>query len=377
MGCKQDVGKQSRRHSEDSVSTENDVGNKNKKKPKEKYQKGEKQKPKMSNNAQLIENALQDLQKAITETSVSGLLLVREDLQAEMAIMAPTDTPLRNRLNRIQGNGKAHSWYKLVPNSQPEGLFLGTPPSAGFFANGGLPTGTTPSYKHVSAPYSSLGDLATVSFFDQMAGGTYTDIKKHQLKVKMLNVALMEEWAIINGDSGVNALAFDGLRVQTTTNVKDNANAPLALNDLTAIMQTIVEKGGKPQAVVASYREIRRISELVLSSFYRLVQAGAGSLADVSAGVSVTKWTSPFGVVDIIGSRYIVPAGAPLVADVLVVDDVSVLEDGNAVQMVDLMPLSAIDLALLQSAYRTLVAEFTVLQMTAEAFQGKIINVGP
>ena len=73
MGCKQDVGKQRRRHSEDSISTENDVGNKNKKKPKEKYQKGEKQKPKMSNNAQLIENALQDLQKAITETSVSGL----------------------------------------------------------------------------------------------------------------------------------------------------------------------------------------------------------------------------------------------------------------------------------------------------------------
>ena len=331
----------------------------------------------MSNNAQLIENALQDLQKAITETSVSGLLLVREDLQAEMAIMAPTDTPMRNRLNRVQGNGKAHSWYKLVPTSQPEGLFLGTPPSAGFFANGGLPTGTTPSYKHVSAPYASLGDLATVSFFDQMAGGTYTDIKKHQLKVKMLNVALMEEWAILNGDSVANPLAFDGLRVQITTNTKDNANAPLALNDLTAIMQTIVEKGGKPQAVVASYREIRRISELVLSSFYRLVQAGAGSLADVSAGVSVTKWTSPFGVVDIIGSRYIVPAGAPLVADVLVVDDVSVLEDGNAVQMVDLMPLSAIDLALLQSAYRTLVAEFTVLQMTAEAFQGKIINVGP
>ena len=331
----------------------------------------------MSNNAQLIENALQDLQKAITETSVSGLLLVREDLQAEMAIMAPTDTPMRNRLNRVQGNGKAHSWYKLVPTSQPEGLFLGTPPSAGFFANGGLPTGTTPSYKHVSAPYSSLGDLATVSFFDQMAGGTYTDIKKHQLKVKMLNVALMEEWAILNGDSVANPLAFDGLRVQITTNTKDNANAPLALNDLTAIMQTIVEKGGKPQAVVASYREIRRISELVLSSFYRLVQAGAGSLADVSAGVSVTKWTSPFGVVDIIGSRYIVPAGIPLVADVLVVDDVSVLEDGNAVQMVDLMPLSAIDLALLQSAYRTLVAEFTVLQMTAEAFQGKIINVGP
>ena len=58
-------------------------------------------------NANVVEQAINDIQKAISSTSVSGLLLVREDLQAEMAIQAPTDTPLRNRLNRIQGNGKA------------------------------------------------------------------------------------------------------------------------------------------------------------------------------------------------------------------------------------------------------------------------------
>ena len=60
----------------------------------------------MSYNAQLVEQALQDIQKAISSTSVDGLMLVREVQQAEMAIMAPTDTPLRNRLNRIQGNGQ-------------------------------------------------------------------------------------------------------------------------------------------------------------------------------------------------------------------------------------------------------------------------------
>ena len=332
----------------------------------------------MNINAQTIESAIQDIQKAISSVDVSGLLLVREDLQAEMAIMAPTDTPLRNRLNRVQGNGKAHSWYKLLPTTTPEGLFLGTSPTGGFFAPGGLPAATTPNYKYVSAPYTSLGDLATVSFFEQMAGGTYTDIKKHQLKLKMLNVALMEEWAIINGDSSVGAgLQFDGLRTQINTNIKDNGGTPLALADLTTVMRNIVTVGGKPQAVVCSYREVQRISELVLSSHYRLFQAGAGALADIPAGVSVTKWISPFGTVDIIGSRYIVPTGGPTpVADVLVIDDVTILEDGNAVQMVDLMPLSAIDLALLQSAYRTLVAEFTVLQMTAEAFQGKVANVG-
>jgi len=338
----------------------------------------------MSYNAQLVEQALQDIQKAISSTSVDGLMLVREDLQAEMAIMAPTDTPLRNRLNRIQGNGKAHAWYQLVPTvsvgAQSAGhLFLGgTAPENAFFAKGGLPTATQPSYVYKSAPYVSVGDLATVSFFEQMAGGTYTDIKKHQIKTKMLNVALIEEWAIINGDSSTSALQFDGLNKQIVTNVQDNkvsgVNQPLALSDITAICKKIVNKGGKPQAVIVGYRELQKISELVLSSYYKLFQAGAGTMADIPAGISVTKWLSPFGLVDVIGSRYIVEdTNGDSFA--LVIDDKTVLEDGNAVQMVDLMPLSAIDLALLQSAYRTLIAEFSVLQMTCEAFQGKIIDI--
>ena len=39
-------------------------------------------------NASVVEQAINDIQKAISSTDVSGLLLVREDLQAEMAIMA-------------------------------------------------------------------------------------------------------------------------------------------------------------------------------------------------------------------------------------------------------------------------------------------------
>jgi hypothetical protein len=126
-------------------------------------------------NAQDVEKALQDIQKAIASTPVDGLMLVREDLQAEMAIMAPTDTPLRNRLNRIQGNGKAHAWYQLTPTVSAEAqsaghLFLGgTAPEKAFFAKGGLPLATAPSYVYKSAPYVSVGDLATVSFFEQMA----------------------------------------------------------------------------------------------------------------------------------------------------------------------------------------------------------------
>ena len=280
---------------------------------------------------------------------------------------------------------KAHAWYQLIPTvsggAESAGhLFLGTNPESGFFDKGGLPTATLPSYLYKSAPYVSLGDVVTVSFFEQMAGGTYTDIKKHQIKVKMLNVALMEEWAIINGNSSTNPLAFDGLNTQIVTNSDTFANwygaasSNKLLSAITAVEQKIVSVGGKPQCVVMSYRDLSAASHTILSSFYRLMQTGAGSLADVPAGVSVSRWVSPFGTVDLIGSRYIVPdmSGNDFA---LVLDDKTVLEDGNAIQMVDLMPLSAIDLALIQSAYRTLVAEFTTLQITCESFQGKITAI--
>ncbi len=136
-------------------------------------------------NQQTVDQAIETITKAITSVDVAGLALVREDLQAELAIEAPTSTPIRNRLNRVQGNGKAHSWYKLVPTTQTEGKFLGTGPSGAFFEKGGLPNSQTPQYKHVSAPYTSIGDMAQVTFFDQMAGATYTDQKKHQMKVKI------------------------------------------------------------------------------------------------------------------------------------------------------------------------------------------------
>lgn len=35
-------------------------------------------------NAQVVEQAIDDIQKAISSVDVSGLLLVREDLQAEI-----------------------------------------------------------------------------------------------------------------------------------------------------------------------------------------------------------------------------------------------------------------------------------------------------
>ena len=201
-------------------------------------------------------------------------------------------------------------------------------------------------------------------------------MKKSQIKIKMQNVALMEEWAIINGDSSVGAgLQFDGFERLISTNQVDLTGSALTLNSVTTLMRTVVQLGSKPQAIVVSLRENQKFSDLILSSYYRLTQTGAGSMADIPAGVAVTKWVSPNGTIDIIPSRMICEDDYGRNAAYLI-DDKSMTNDGNAIAMVDLMPVSSIDLSLITTAYRTLIAEFTVLMMTIEIFQGKLINIG-
>jgi len=324
-----------------------------------------------------VQKVVSDLQKAISSTAVTGLMLVREDLQDEMALALPTDTPIRNRLRRFPGNGDAHAWYQLTATVHAEGRFAGTGPHAGFFAAGGLPTAVQASYRYMSAPYVSLGDIAQVTFFAQMAGKSYADNKARQVKMKMLNVGLMEEWAIINGNSTYDTgLEFDGFNRLITTNTTDMANAPITLSAVSTTARLVANLGGKPQFLVFSFRDKQNFSELVLTGYYRLFQQQGGGLADVPSGISVNRWICDFGIIDIIGSRFIYPATGYTSNNAYLIDDATITDDGNAVAMVDLMPVSSIDLAIVNTSYRTLVAEFSVLMMTVEVFQAKIINIG-
>jgi hypothetical protein len=140
-----------------------------------------------------IDAAMLNIKKSVATDPVTGLSLVREDLSAVLTIATPTTAPLRNRLARIPGSGKAHAFYRVKATTTANGKFLGTDPTKNFFEKGGLPDSGTPSFERVAVPYASLGDLATVSLFDVMAGQTYADVKKTQIQLKMIQVALAEE----------------------------------------------------------------------------------------------------------------------------------------------------------------------------------------
>lgn len=339
----------------------------------------------LNGNPLAIQNALQNLQDAlvkaggVTTSGVTGLQLVREDLSAIMAIQAPTETPLRNLLKRIPGNGLAHAWYQQVSQADSDGsLFLGTTPSGAAFAAGGLPVKKASLYNRVSAPYKQLGDTVNVTIFDQFAGKSYIDILQHEVDVAMMNTALVEEWMTINGDSSTNPLYYDGLLKQITSNVKDAGGAELTLGFVSEVNQKVYDQGGTPRMAVMSTKAKRKINDKILSTFYGIRQTqGLAGFNRFDGGINVAAWDFGFGEIQLIQSRYLrAGAGTSGGANetLLVLDHESVGKDGNAIEMVDLLPMSMFDLAMITSSFQKLVMEITLLKVTSPLFQGKVTN---
>lgn len=284
----------------------------------------------------------------------SGAAVVRQDLQAVAKIIVPLDTPLRNRIVRFKGNGRAHSWARLTS--------LGT--GGGSFAENGRPNTTDSVYVQASAPYKQVGNDLAVTDMMIAAGASFDDVLAEQRKIKIRKTMLDEENLLINGDS-VNPLQFDGLLKQITTNVTNLAGVITldALNDSMAAMYTA---GGMPTSIVVGTREKNRINK----SLFSLQRFDNNQNY---AGVAVQKLTTDFGEVDLITSRFLAPVlGA---ASAIILDERSLLEDGENIQIRELIPLSYKTLGFNATAYEEIIYESMVLCVLAENFNAVINNI--
>ncbi len=335
--------------------------------------------------AQASIEKINDFMKQITTAGVTGLQLRREDLQEQMAINIGVDTPLRNRLNRIKGEGGAHDWYRLEPTVYAQGSFIGAGPAQTFFAAGGLPTYTGIAYQRVSAPYKIVGDIVSVTFHDQAAGRTYDDLRASQMKSKMLNVALIEEWALQNGNATTNPLEFDGLDVQVTAALDYTtpgtygltAGAVFLLTDyLTLACEQISTAGGVPRAVVYGYPVHTALSSLLLQQMYNIWQGTGQSPFTPTAGVGINVKSFDFGWgdTDLIRSRF--SPTSSYGSTIFILDDQTgdSINNGNIIQMVDLEPINSVDLGIIATSWQTVIYEDTVLMVSTPTFQRKITN---
>lgn len=338
--------------------------------------------PEILSPAQVV-STLAAFQKAITTTDFPTGNLNRQDLQAEIVVAAPIETPLRNRLKRAPGNGQAHMFYQLVPNAdKSQGIFLGTTPGNAVFANGGLPTFATEDYKQVSIPYYNIGDIAQVTFQDQAQGRSFTDLMAQRKRVKMINVGMIEEYFILNGNSSQvqagGGYIFDGL-ISILTNNGGNliaaTNGEMNLGTGRQACRAAWDQGGVIRAMVIDSFG-KSVLTAQVAQLYAIRQQDESAMRQIAGGISINAWDFGTGPVDWVVSRYLVPQyGGSL--NILFLDDMSLDQknDGTVIQMVDVDPIHSIDLATVTTASRSLVYETTALMVAAPSFQSMVTGV--
>ena len=289
---------------------------------------------------------------------VSGAAGIREDLQAVAKIVVPLDTPLRNRFPRFKGNGRAHSWTKLTS--------LGT--GGGAFAENGRPNTTDSLYVQVSAPYKQVGNDLAVTDMMIAAGATFQDVLAEQRKAKIRKTMLDEENLLINGDN-TNPLEFDGLIQQITTNVT-TATTALTLDMLNDSMAAMYTAGGSPSSIILGTREKNKLNK---SLFSQIRYTNNSSEKRDFGGLSIQKLDTDFGEVDLIVSRFLAPAVG--LSTCLLLDERSLLDDGENIQIRELIPLSYKVLGFNSTAYEEIIFESMVLCILAENFCAKIVDI--
>lgn len=327
-----------------------------------------------------IGKALEEMQKAISENNITGTGLVREDLQAGLAVAGPMETPLRNRLNRISGNGTAHSFYRMLPNAdKTKGVFYGTVPGNAVFPKGGLPVDAQESYQQVAIPYANLGDVARVTFQDQVQGKSFIDLYSQRKMVKARNVCMIEEYFNLNGDSSQvqpgGGFIYDGLIVQISNHggqLAAPSDGKLNIGVIAANQEQMVLAGGQPRVCIMDYLG-KAILTRQVNQIYSIHQTSGASLGPVNGGIAVNAWDFGFGLVDWMANRYLVPAtdGTHFFINL---DDMSgdTMNDGNVVQMVDVDPMHSVDLAIVNTSWSSVIYETTMMMVSVPQFQGLI-----
>lgn len=314
---------------------------------------------------------------------IPNSLLARQDLEAEIVKLTNRNTPLRDTITRIKGEGRAHLWNQRVA--------LGNLPSNNsplelFYLDGALPVQSDPQYVQNTAAYAYLGVTGVITGPMIASGRSFADIEAEVAEAKLREVVQGEEWSNFNGDSSVTntngATSYDGLNVQIVTNVVDLLGAPLtaAGNDiveLDRLVKLVRLQGGMPTHFFCSFGMQSQINQLEGPSARYIINQGS----TVTAGIHAVNYQSPAGVLPIVGDFFINPAipypyntGGSSGPEGASVSNIYLLQVPE-LEMADLMPVGRTELAKIADTVRFYISTYTVLAVKAEPWMAVAKNV--
>jgi len=150
----------------------------------------------------------------------------------------------------IQGNGLTYNQENVAA-------------TAGFFAVGGTWTESTPTFTQQTAKLVICGGDADVDNFLARTRSNIQDLEAAVIQLKAKAVADKLEDTYLNGDTGVDANSFNGLKTLVTGGqiVSMGTNgASLSLAKLDELIDTVL--GGKPELIILSKRSRRGLQAL-------------------------------------------------------------------------------------------------------------------
>jgi len=337
-------------------------------------------------NKQLDPEAILNLFAKDVDTNyalpIPNSLLARQDLEAEIVKLTNRNTPLRDVMPRIRGEGMAHLWNQrtvlgaLPTNNSPMELF---------YKDGGLPTQSDPQYVQKTAAYKYIGVTGVITGPMIASGRSFGDIEAEVSEAKLREVVQAEEWAIFHADSTVTnsqgASGFDGLDKQIVTNVIDNGAALTGVGNAVKEIDKIVKlarlQGGQPTHIFCSFGEQIAINQIVAPQTHYYMSEGTV----VTAGVWANVYQSPAGTLPLVGDFFVNPAtpypyntagsSGPAGAS----KSSLYLLQMNQLEMADLVPIGRTELAKVADTIRFYISEYTVLAVKAEPWQGIVKNV--
>ena len=250
-----------------------------------------------------INKALDSFEKSVDISFAGGIpssLLARQDLEAAIVKLTYRETPLRDILKRVKGDGRAHLWnVRTALGGSAAELTTSI-----FYADGSVPVSSDPAYTQATAAYKYLGVTANITGPMIVSGHSFTDIEAEVAEAKLRQVIQAEEWALFNGNSSTNALQFDGLNKQITTNVVAKSNTAISIGDIWKAIKLIRLQGGQPTSVFCSYGIQNQLNSLLLGDLRYIAQQGTV----VTMGLHANNIQTPAGVLPLVGDFFINPA---------------------------------------------------------------------
>ncbi len=336
-----------------------------------------------------LENALSKFEKSVNIAfagPVPNSLLARQDLESAIVVLSDRQTPFRDKVSRIKGEGLAHLWNQRTRLDTvadgPSGLVQL------FYADGNLPNSTDPAYVQKTAAYKYLGTTAVITGPMIASGRSYIDIEAEVAEAALRRIIQAEEWADFKGDSAINTLSYDGFDVSIVTNVVNNAAAALTSTGTTIpvfdkIIKLIRLQGGsRLDGIYCSFGVQVVVNQITSTSARYFIQADAREVM-LTGGAHVVSYQSALGPIPVVGDFFCNPAlpypinqaGSSGATGNLVSNVYFLRHDEQGVQVVELVPLGRTELAKIADTVRFYLNEYLVLALKAEPWVGMLTNV--